>query len=143
MEDLFANIYELFGNLYFEDFSDDLFRVGVYPVIGFLMLGLSLLGPVIYYYVINHPKFSKWWHWLIVIAVFAIINFTIATVYTFNSLDVLYYHDNPFFSEHFAFGMMNALWSMVFSFVFSMCIKWGSRNCKHSPISLIKDKRQK
>ena len=132
MNDFFVFFYESFG--YIEGFSKDLFDSGVYVTIGFLMLAISAAGVLAYYYLINHPRFNRWFYWLIVILVLASINFSIAWAMSDGIIWELYYKVIPYPSSYFVtFSIINALWSIFFSFVFSMAFKWRSRNCKYSP----------
>jgi len=134
MNDFFAFFYETLG--YIKGFSEELYNSGVYVTIGFLMLIISAVGMVAYYYLINHPKFNRWWHWLLVVIVLAAINFGIAwamsdgVIWSNNKQTI---PDNYYVSYFVTFAFINALWSTLFSFAFSMIIKWKSSNCKYSP----------
>ena len=134
MNDFFAFLYECFG--YIQGFSDELYNSGVYISIGFLMLAISVVGMLIYYYLINHPKFNRWWHWLFVVVLLAVINFCIAWAM---SDGVIWSNHNQTIPDNYSvsyfvtFSIINALWSVIFSFAFSMLFKWKSTNCKYSP----------
>jgi len=134
MNDFFAFLYESFG--YINGFSEELYNSGIYVTIGFLMLLITAVGMVTYYYLINHPKFNRWLHWLIVVILLAAINFGIAWAMSdgviWNNHD-LTIPDNYFTSYFVTLSIINALWSAVFSFAFSMAFKWKSINCKYSP----------
>lgn len=45
--------------------------------IGLTMLVISLIVAVCYYYIINHPRLSNWWGWLIFLGINAVINFVV------------------------------------------------------------------
>jgi hypothetical protein len=99
-----------------------------------------VLIPVIvlaaYYYAINSVKFNKWWHWLLLVIVLCGINFGIAYNTNYNELSYLYEQQNkelPYGTEFFSFSLINAVWTFVVSFVWSMIIKWGSKNCRRTP----------
>ena len=135
MNDLFSGLYELFG--YVQDFSEDLYETGVNFPVGILMVLISAAGMAVYYYVVNHPKFNRWIHWLLVVGVLALINFGIAWAMSDGALFNYYFEVNqelPYPAMDFVtYSLVNAIWSVVFSFIFSMCMKWGSTNAKHSP----------
>lgn len=38
------------------------------PTIGLVTLGVSFVVAVLFYFVINHPYFSKWWSWLLMMS---------------------------------------------------------------------------
>jgi hypothetical protein len=136
MNEFFADLYEYWGLAYLDGFSNDMFNGNLYILIGIWMLSLSFVGMFIYYYVINHPRYNKWYHWFIVVLGLTAINFAIAYSNSYNGLFNLYEEQNvnlPYSTEFFIFSFINAIWSFVFSFVFSLVIKWGSRNCKITP----------
>ena len=47
---------------------------------GFLALGIASLVMVVYYYIINHPRFNRWWHWLIMLGVVGVSNLLIGAL---------------------------------------------------------------
>jgi len=134
MNDFFASWYELLA--YFDVFSDDMYNQNLYITIGLCMVLIPVGILTIYYYVINSVKFGKWWHWLLLVVVLCAINFGIAYVTSYNELSYLYQQQNqklPYASEFVGFSLINALWVFVVSFVWSMIIKWGSKNCSRTP----------
>ena len=134
MNDLFTTMYELFG--YIEGFSDNLNQLGTNIPVGVLMLLISAVGMAVYYYVINHPKFNRWYHWLLVVGVLALINFGTAWAMSDGAIWNCYNQsipDNYPVSFFITYAIVNAVWSIIFSFLFSMCMKWKSSNCKYSP----------
>jgi hypothetical protein len=135
MNDLFSALYELFG--YIQDFSDNLYETGVNIPVGIVMVLLSAVGMASYYFAINHPKFNRWFHWLLVVGVLALINFGIAWAMSDSALYDYFQGVNqeiPYSTIDFVtYSVVNAVWSVVFSFIFSLCMKWGSSNAKYSP----------
>lgn len=134
MNDFFANWYEMLA--YFPGFSDDMYNQNLYITIGLCMVFIPVILLTIYYYAVNSVKLNKWWFWLLLVTVFCIANFCIAYFYSYNALSFLYEQQNkelPYSSEFVGFSLINVLWSLVVSFVFSMIIKWGSKNCRRTP----------
>jgi hypothetical protein len=136
MNDIFASLYELFA--YFEGFSDDLYENKLYIPVGLSMSVGSLIGIIIYYYGINHPRFNRWYHWLITVLTVCIINFGIAYSVVINGLDNIYASQNqeiPYSAEILIFSLINAIWTLIASFVFSFVRKIGkwSYNCRNTP----------
>ena len=134
MNDLFANWYELLG--YLDDFSNNMFSQKLYTAIGLCMVLIPVAVLAIYYYAVNSVKFSKWWHWLLLVIALCAINFGIAYSISFNELSFLYNQQNkllPYRIEFVNFSLINAFWTLVVSFVWSMIIKWGSKNCRRTP----------
>ena len=135
MNDLFTWLYELLG--YLEGFSDNLYDIGTNVPVGISMLLISLTGMVVYYYLIDHPQFGHWWNWLLVLIILCLINFVIAWALSDGALYNYYTElnqDVPYGATEFlTYSFVNSFWTLIFSFIFSMCIKWGSRNCTRSP----------
>jgi hypothetical protein len=134
MNDFFASWYELLAN--FTDFSDDMYRNGLYITIGLCMVLIPIVTLTVYYYAVNSVRFAKWWHWLILVAILCVINFGIAYSASYNELSYYYEQQNvemKYGIEFVSFSLLNALWTFVVSFVWSMIIKWGSKNCRRTP----------
>ena len=149
---------EFFGSMYcwFEDFfgldlanylwgdtstmSDTNSFIGV----GLSMFIISLLLVVAYYYAIDHPRLSHWWGWGIFLLANAIINFVVGWQYVLRdyyagrmvTIDPSTDLQTPLDigeSEILCFGVSNMLLAIVVFFVFSLGIKWWSRNCSQAP----------
>jgi hypothetical protein len=106
-----------------------------------VMILISMLVAFCYYYIINHPKFNRWQHWLTMLAVNFVINFLVSGIWIYkyatnpNDIDILNAADitvTPL--ECFlGFGLDNGIWSIIFFIITSFIIKWWSSNCKYSP----------
>jgi len=134
MNDFFTSWYELLA--YFEGFSDDMYNQSLYITIGLCMMLIPVVVLAIYYYAVNSVTFSKWWHWLLLVVILCAINFGIAYCASYNELSYLYEQQNkalPYGIEFVSFSLVNVLWTFVVSFVWSMIIKWGSKNCRRTP----------
>ena len=134
MNDFFANWYELLA--YFDALSNDLYDQNLYITIGLCMVLIPIAVLAIYYYVINSVKFNKWWHWLLLVIVLCAINFGIAYSISYNELSYLYGQQNqllPYHTEIIGFSLINAIWTFIVSFAWSLIIKWGSKQCCRTP----------
>ena len=139
LQDFIANIYELWGGAYIEGFSDDMYAINVYYRVFIWMLISVGLICVTYYYIINHPRSNRWFWWLIVNILTSFANFAISFGISHGQLFDLYNNQNAdlpydFMTHFFPFSIISFCWTFVLFFLFSMIIKWGSKNCKHSPI---------
>ena len=131
MNDFFAMLYEGFNPLnlfYIEGFSADMYDAEAYVLIGLIMLISSFVLEVAYYYVIaNYGNFYKKSYWFIWLLFIAIINFIVAYHLSVVELENFYSSspdDYPYdFSQHAIFSMVNLLWAVLFSFVFSITLK--------------------
>ena len=135
MNELFESWYLLLG--YFEGFSEDMFDFNLYVPIGFCMVLIPVVMLAVYYYVINSRRFNRWWHWLLLVLLISVINFFIAHFVSLNGIldayEGSYDTGYPLISNCMGFSFINALWSFVVSFVWSMIIKWGSSQCRRTP----------
>jgi hypothetical protein len=122
--------------------------------IGLITLAISLVIVIIYYYVINHPRFNRWWSWLIMLGVSGISCLFIGYQWTATDFingyigDCLMYirdEDGNIVSsliheaDCWMFGVANLIISVVFFIAFTFVVKIAgrfiplSRNCKYSP----------
>jgi hypothetical protein len=134
MNDLFASWYELLT--YFNSFSDDMYNEKLYISIGLWMVLIPVVILALYYYALNSVKFNKWGYWLLLVVILCVVNFIIAYSISYNALDNLYVQQNnilPYSAEFVGFSLINVLWTFVVSFVWSMIIKWRSKNCRRTP----------
>lgn len=127
-----------------------------FHTIGLSMLVTTLVLLVVYYKVIDHPRFNRWWHWLMFLLLTGVINLIIGFGYTYSKLNegvipACFTHSQVetaqdgsiygvngteilFNSNCWQFGIANAIIAVAFYVVFSFGLKWLSRNCKYSPI---------
>lgn len=136
MNDLFAAMYELAGLLYLGSFFDSLFDNNLYSPVGIIMVVSSLAMMLIYYYAIDHPKFAKWYHWLIWTLVAAMLNFAVAylmTDYHLEKVFALQEQPVPYSSEFFTFSSINAIFTLLFCTLFSFLIRGKSVMCRRTP----------
>ena len=117
----------------------------MYIGIGLSMFVISLVVAVCYYYIIDHPRLSNWWGWLIFLGVNAVINFVVGWQWVLKD----YYAglmvkkaaatgemvNLPIYTDDIlAFGVTNMIDAIIAFIVISFIIKWWSRNCPNSPI---------
>jgi hypothetical protein len=141
MNDFFAILYEgtFLGDIFYLDgFSNDLFEANAYMSIGLIMLLSSAILELIYYYFIsNYGGFYKKRFWLIWILVIGIINFATAYYQSTVAIEDFYStstEGSPYsFTEHFTFSMVNVLWAIIFSFLFSIVLKIKSVQASKTP----------
>ena len=141
MNEFFANLYELFGKACLPSsdcaFSNDMYANGFYVPIGIVMFASIIVVGILYYYVINHPRWNRWFWWLFIGLLLAVANSISAWVMA-DSMLVKYFTEAnmnmPYgMAEFLPFCVIAGCLTLFFFFIFSFIIKWGSRNCKHSP----------
>ena len=108
--------------------------------IGLVMIGISLFIAVLYYYIVNKPKLSLWWGWAIFLGINFIINFLVGWQWMHQDMNQnwpnLYEDSEPIVAgveDVMLFGLANAIISVITFFIVSLLVKWGSKNCSHSP----------
>lgn len=120
----------------------------LYNIIGIRAAVISFGILFFYYYILNHTRFCRWWSWLIILFVNGIVNLFIGYAWTVSNLldgkipDVLVHARDEngqivatLITELncWGFGIANFIVATLFSILITFIIKWGSRNCKHSP----------
>ncbi|MDR0972749.1 MAG: hypothetical protein LBM61_02025 [Prevotellaceae bacterium] len=158
MNELFATLYGWLKSFYAKNLDEYLLGyncdTGVYdnPLlyghVGWLTVGISLVVVCLYYYVLNHPRFNRWWSWVLVLIGCAGINLFVGYFYTVTDYQtgmigdclmftrdtaggIIAYHIH--IADCWMFGVANALMSVLFFIIFSLALKWKSRNCKYTP----------
>ncbi|MBO4738584.1 MAG: hypothetical protein J5606_03380 [Bacteroidales bacterium] len=125
MDELIQGIYRLFMGGENSDIAGGIVESNYFfPVcLGMVLISIAIM--TVYYYAVNSVRWSKWFHWLILVGIICIINFGIAFSCSFSeSGDVL---------DSVSFGFSNAVLSFVVSFIWSLIIKWGSSACRRTP----------
>lgn len=109
-----------------------------FPTIWLVTFFSALLVFVVYYYILNHPRFNKVWHWLITMAVLAISIFVWSRGLVMSDIAGVSMHPidpalNVSADNALMFGVYNAVLSAIFFLFFSVVGRFGSKNCKNSP----------
>jgi hypothetical protein len=152
MEELLGNIYSLLDSFYghplseylwgynceAQDYSGDL----IYNQIGIIAIIFAIIVPPLYYYVWNPVRNQRIKYWGLM-AITAFVNFLIAYFMISSDFengligDCLLYDDKGIpvmgFTNIVMFGFVNALFTAVLFFFFSMIYKWGSKTVKYYP----------
>mgnify|MGYP004682000935 FL=1 len=113
-------------------YSDNMYNLGIYDTVAMVITAVAWVGAGIYYYVINSVRFDRWWHWLAVLAVVAVL-----TPVVCYSVNTSVFSDNGGISypaETAAFQTATVLYSVLMFVVASFSIRWWSSNCRHTPI---------
>lgn len=117
-----------------------------FPSIWLTTVFSSLIVFVVYYYILNHPRFNKFWSWLIALAIL------FAGIFAYSRglviADILGNSDHPVdpalnvsVDNALLFGLYNGVLSALFFLFFSIVGRFGSKNAKNSPFkSLINRK---
>ena len=110
-------IYEL---LYYEtEFSQAMYDENMYLAVALITAIVAWAAAAIYYYGINSVSFARWYHWLAVLGVTAVLAPTDDYEYTVQLMH---------------FSLLNIMVEAVLFIIASYSIRWWSSNCRHTPI---------
>lgn len=138
LNDFFAMLYEMGGFLTIGengDFSFDLYSFGLYATIGLITWSSAIFSLLIFYFAINHPRFNRWYHWLLFVGILSLI-ISISTygitTNTFDSQGIQYG------IEHLSFAILNFFFTFIsssfFTFIFRVTSLTNlSNNCSTCP----------
>lgn len=146
-----ANFCEYFkGGFELEQESDEtVYAPCLYVFIGIVTMIVSLLSTIAYYYwPINHPRFIKWWSWLIMAVGNGILCFITGAGYASYKIKHIseeiidaFRNESELSADfegfadgcYWGFGLENFFISILFFALFSLLLNWGSSNAKYSP----------
>lgn len=123
---------DIFETFYYErEFSNEMYNQGLYTTVAVITVGVAWLLAALFYYVIDSVRFSRWYHWTImmaaaVLAVIAVNTFYADKVFAESGLD--------FSGRLFGFGIVDGIYAAVVFAVASFSMRWWSKNCRHTPI---------
>jgi uncharacterized BrkB/YihY/UPF0761 family membrane protein len=144
---MFETIYRCFNGLYssnlaehlsgWDEATGDYVKTNLFSQIGIFTLAINVLFCVLYYYIINHPRWNRAWVWSLVLLAVSVLSLLIGFIVPFH--DVLKENISsdlmPIdWKNCIGFGFANFIVSALIFVMFSFIIKWWSRNCKHSPL---------
>jgi len=141
MNDFCAPLFEGFFDYdYCSTLLDALNNGGEYTKITFGTIGISLIGTLIFYKLIN-PARKQRLKWLILVGVIAVLAYGLTTLLVNSNIDVMEYLANydPDSTEinggsfKFKISLINSFYSIVLTVILSTGIKYTSKVNKHNP----------
>jgi hypothetical protein len=129
MNEIFSPLYEFF--YYNVPFSDSVYDESIYAQLGLISFILSLFLVLTFYYWIKRPRFSRWYHWSLILGINFIINIALGFVIPRNKFISL---GLDYENEFYFFSLINGIISVLFFVIFSFCLRWWSINAKGTPI---------
>ena len=103
----------------------------MYIVMAIIQLAVAWGVAAAYYYIIDSVSFSRWYHWLVLRAVVAVVAGGVGYVYpnaVFGDMGF------DFTFQQVAFALVCMLIEVVLFVIASFSIRWWSVNCRHTPI---------
>jgi hypothetical protein len=129
MNEIFSPLYEFF--YYNVPFSDSVYDESIYAQLGLISFISSLFLVLTFYYWIKRPRFSRWYHWSLILGINFIINIALGFVIPRNKFISL---GLDYENEFYFFSLINGIISVLFFVVFSFSLRWWSINAKGTPI---------
>lgn len=147
MAEFFSRIFYWFSGMYGTDLDNYLYcdpaEYNHYLKIGLIVLSISLFLAIVFYYVIGTALKKPSWctvkTWLITLLINSIANFVFGWQFTLNHFNLGLMVDDsgnqlPIDESNCVmFGLACAVVGLLFFFVISVIIKWGSRNASRVP----------
>ena len=147
MELFFDSIYGWFSGFFGHELQQYLWgqaspfaTTDMFVTIGWIMIVISAVFMVLYYYLINHPKLNTWWGWLLFLVCNAIVNFLVGWQWLrsdHSNGKMVNFNNDPLSGigeENFlCFGFSNAILSILFFVILSFIFRRWSRNCSNAP----------
>lgn len=121
----------LFEALYFDnEFSNEMYNSHLYFT-NILIVAITAWGlAAIYYYIINSVSFSRWYHWLMLLAAAVIICPIASYFYITGTMEEMQLN---FEHQAFHFVLTEAFVEAAMFVIASFSIRWWSSNCRHTP----------
>lgn len=121
MNELFASIYESKPiGFYNPNFSQEVFNAYLYQKYGIVLIISTLLTVLLYYKLLDKPKFSKISVWIIVLVFTVLINFGYLLV---DSRTFLEANGFQFEGEYMSLAISNGIYCLILFVVFSLIVK--------------------
>ena len=92
---------------------------------------------VLFYYLLNSPRFNRWWSWLIMLIIVGVSAF--GWGYQVVNTDIVSQSIAPSLIAKIGslnatmFGLYNMVLAAIIFFVLTLALRHWSKNCKHSP----------
>jgi hypothetical protein len=114
-----------------QGYNDKMYNLNMYPVIAAITILVAWGGAAIYYFAINSVKFDRWYHWLAVLGVVAVLAPVICYIYN----DTVFANNGLLYvGECIQFEMQTVIFAALLYIVASYSMRWWSSNCRHTPL---------
>ena len=150
MNEFFGSIYELFARLGLYGTGLEMYLYGfecntgaftgeaLYASMGFYMILCAAISALLFYKIIDHPRFNRWYHWLIMMGINALALFLIPYIRLKDHLDIGRICVDLFVqnSDIVGFAISNLILGVFLYIVFSLGLRFWSRNASCTPYPL-------
>lgn len=123
---------QMFETIFYDlEFSNEMYNQNLYIIVALITTIIAWGGMAIYYYAINSVSFSRWYHWLITVAVCMVLSATV----NYMVVDHFFAIEQMSFDRQlFNFCIYDAFTTAILCIVSAFSIRWWSSNCRHTPI---------
>lgn len=122
-------VFEL--GYYSNEFSNEMYNEGLYIVMAIVTSAVAWGSALLFYYAINSVSFSRWYHWLVMLGVAAVVAPVAGCLYCGSVFGSLGY---DFSAQLTSFGIVDSIVSILLFVAASFSVRWWSSNCRHTPI---------
>lgn len=138
MNDIVANIYELWGLEYLGDFSKYMYRADLYSSVFLVMFISSIIILFIYYKPLDHIQLAKKWIWALIVLALGLICSLAAYNIAVTGIDDYLFQNNIKQtqiknSDFMTFSCIVFGWTVLLSFIWSVLFKYFSINSRKIP----------
>lgn len=123
---------QIFEAAYFSnEFSNEMYNNNLYIIAAIITSAVAWGCALLFYYAINSVRFSRWYHWLIMLVIAAVVAPLGCYLYNASVFKSLGY---DFLSEQSTFCLADAIFTAILYIIASFSMRWWSSNCRHTPI---------
>ncbi len=141
-----GTIYDLMLSLFGMDLAEHMWgwwepdgnftKQNLFNLVGIMLIGTSLFFVLSFYFVINHPRFNRWYHWILLAILTFFCNLFIG--FSIPYADLVNQNISPdltfTYTNCLGFGLVNAFYSLILFIILSFIFRWWSKNCSTCPI---------
>lgn len=129
---LYLGAADIEGNLDF--FRQELVDRGLTSPLALVTLGVPWIMAALFYYVVNSVHFDRWWHWLTVLLLTAILTTLADRQLIVHDIAMESAELTDIYSPYIlSLSGWNALLGAATFTVASFGMRWWSSNCRHTP----------
>lgn len=122
---------QIFECLYYDtEFSNEMYNNHLYMPNALITVLAAWGVSGLFYYVINSVSFSRWYHWLLMLAAAMLVTTVAGYSYTTSVMEKM---QIDFSVQAFHFAIYEALVEAVMFIIASFGMRWWSTNCRHTP----------
>ena len=123
---------KIFEALFFErQFSNEMYNQNLYFVVALITVLVAWGLAAVFYYVVNSVSFSRWYHWLCMLAIVTVAVPVVCYIYN----NAIFGENNlQYTQESIVFELQNLLFAPIMFIIASFSMRWWSSNCRHTPI---------